>query len=53
MRKIVLNLFARAKKEGRKGLTGFADLGSFFQFENIKQLMQYELWLPQKVKKMG
>jgi hypothetical protein len=53
MWKIALNLFARAKNEGRKGLTGFADLGSFFQFENIKQLMQYDLWLPQKVKKTG
>jgi hypothetical protein len=35
------------KKEGKRGLTGFADLGSF-GFEKIKELMQSELWCSQK-----
>ncbi len=48
MWKLVMSLLSRAKKEGRRGLTGFADLGSFFSFEKMEELMQYELWLPQK-----
>lgn len=51
MWKLAMSLLSRAKKEGRRGLTGFADLGSFFSFEKIEELMQYELWLPQKMKK--
>ncbi len=45
---LVVSLLSRAKKEGRRGLTGFADLGSFFSFEKLEELMRYELWLPQK-----
>ncbi len=48
MWKLVVSLLSRAKKEGRRGLTGFADLGSFFSFEKLEELMRYELWLPQK-----
>jgi hypothetical protein len=46
--KLALGLLSRAKKEGRRGVTWFGDLGSFFSFEKIEELMQYELWCPQK-----
>jgi hypothetical protein len=46
--KLGMSLLSRVKKERRRGLTGFADLGSFFSFEKIEELMDYELWLPQK-----
>jgi hypothetical protein len=43
-----MSLISRAKKEGRRGRTGFADLGSFFSFEKLEDLMRYELRLPQE-----
>lgn len=46
--KFAMNLLSRAKKEGRCGVTWFGDLGSFFNFEKIEELMQYELGCPQK-----
>jgi MEDS: MEthanogen/methylotroph, DcmR Sensory domain len=46
--KFAMSLLSRAKKEGRRGVTWFGDLGSFFNFEKIEELMQYELWCPQK-----
>ena len=46
--KLCKSLISRAKKEGRRGVTFFGDLGSFFGFEKIEELMQYELSLPQK-----
>ena len=46
--KLAMSLITRAKKEGRLGVTVFGDAGSFFSFEKIEQLMQYELWCPQK-----
>jgi len=46
--KFAMSLLSRAKKEGRHGVTWFGDLGSFFSFEKIEELMQYELWCPQK-----
>jgi MEDS: MEthanogen/methylotroph, DcmR Sensory domain len=45
--KLYKSLISRAKKEGRRGVTFFGDLGSFFGFEKIEELMQYELSLPQ------
>jgi hypothetical protein len=48
--KFALSLLSRAKKEGRQGVTWFGDPGSFFSFEKIEELMQYELSLPQKYK---
>ena len=42
------SLLSRAKKEGRQGVTWFGDTGSFFSFEKIEELMQYELSLPHK-----
>jgi len=46
--KFAMSLLSRAKKEGRQGITWFGDAGSFFSFEKIEELMQYELSLPQK-----
>jgi hypothetical protein len=46
--KLAMSLLSRAKKEGRLGVTWFGDLGSFFNFERIEGLMQYELWCHQK-----
>jgi hypothetical protein len=43
-----MSLLSRAKNEGRHGLTWLGDLGSFFSFEKIEELIQYELWCPQK-----
>jgi hypothetical protein len=45
--KLYKSLISRAKKEGKRGVTFFGDLGSFFGFEKIEELMQYELSLPQ------
>jgi hypothetical protein len=45
--KFAMNLLTRAKEEGRRGVTWFGDLGSFFNFEKIEDLMRYELWCPQ------
>ena len=45
--KLAMSLLIRIKKEGRRGVTVFADLGSFFSFEKIEELMHYELSLPQ------
>jgi hypothetical protein len=50
MWKLAMSLIFRVKKEGRLGVTWFGDLGSFFSFEKIEELMQYELWCPQKYK---
>jgi len=46
--KFAMSLLSRAKKEGRRGVTWFGELGSFFNFEKIEELMKYELWCPQK-----
>lgn len=46
--KLCMSLLSRAKKEGRRGVTLFGDLGSFFCFEKIEELMEYELWCPRK-----
>jgi MEDS: MEthanogen/methylotroph, DcmR Sensory domain len=46
--KLCKSLISRARKEDRRGVTLIGDLGSFFNFEKIENLMQYELSLPQK-----
>ncbi len=46
--KFAISLLSRAKKEGKRGVSWFGDAGSFFSFERIEELMQYELSLPQK-----
>ena len=43
-----MSLLFRVKKEERRGLTVFGDLGSFFGFEKIEELVEYEMGLPQK-----
>ena len=48
MWKFAMSLLSRAKREGRQGITWFGDAGSFFSFEKIEDLMQYELSLPQR-----
>jgi hypothetical protein len=48
MWKFARSLLSRVKREGRRGVTWFGDAGSFFSFEKIEELMQYELSLPQK-----
>jgi hypothetical protein len=50
--KLAMSLLSRVKKDGRRGVSWFGDLGSFFSFEKIEELMQYELWCPQKYKDM-
>jgi MEDS: MEthanogen/methylotroph, DcmR Sensory domain len=46
--KLCESLISRAKKEDRRGVTFIGDLDSFFSFEKIEELMQYELSLPEK-----
>ena len=46
--KLAMSLITRLKKEGRQGITWFGDLGSFFSFEKIEDMIEYELWCPQK-----
>jgi len=46
--KLAMTLISRVKKEGRRGVTLFGDLGSFFSFDKIEELMQYELGCPKK-----
>lgn len=48
MWKLAMSLVSRSKSERRLGVSWFGDLGSFFSFEKIEELMQYELWCPQK-----
>jgi MEDS: MEthanogen/methylotroph, DcmR Sensory domain len=48
MLKLAMSLLSRATKEGRRGVSWFGDLGSFFSFEKIEELMQYELRCPHK-----
>lgn len=47
--KLVKSLQQRAEKEGKNGITDFADTGSFFMLDRIKQLMDYELSVPKKM----
>ena len=52
MWRLAMSLLSRVKKEGRQGVSWFGDPGSFFSFEKIEDLMQYELWNPQKYEHM-
>lgn len=52
MWRLAMSLLSRVKKEGRQGVSWFGDPGSFFSFEKIEELMQYELWNPQKYEHM-
>jgi MEDS: MEthanogen/methylotroph, DcmR Sensory domain len=46
--KLCKSLNSRAGKEDRRGVTLIGGLCSFFNFEKIEELMQYELSLPQE-----
>ncbi len=48
MWKFAQSLLTRVKEERRRGVTWIGDLGSFFGFEKIEELIHYELSLPQK-----
>ena len=47
--KMVRSLQMRAEKDGKTGITDFADTGSFFLMEKIKELVDYELSVPKKI----
>jgi hypothetical protein len=47
--KLVKSLQMRAEKEGKNGITDFADTGSFFMLEKVKQLLEYETSVPKKM----
>jgi hypothetical protein len=46
--KLAQSLVQRAEKEGKSGLCVFGDMGSFFMYDKIIELLQYELSIPQK-----
>lgn len=46
--KLAMTLISRAKKEGRQGITWLGDMGSFFAYERISELVDYELFCPTK-----
>jgi len=50
--KLVKSLLSRAKKEKRRGLTAIGDMGSFFGFHRIHDMMDYELSLPGEFESM-
>ena len=45
--KLAQSLVQRAEKEGKGGLCVFGDMGSFFMYDKIIELLQYELSIPQ------
>jgi hypothetical protein len=47
--KFIKSLLIRVKKEGKNGITNFSDLGSFFLFEKVKELIEYEQSIPKKM----
>jgi hypothetical protein len=44
--RFAMNVLARAKKEERRGLTFLGDVGSFFSFDRICDLVDFELFYP-------
>lgn len=42
--KLALTLASRTTAEDRHGFTWFGDMGSFFAFDKIAEMMDYELW---------
>lgn len=46
--KLAMSLIYRAKKEGKSGVTWFGDMGSFFGYNKIGSLVDYELFCPTK-----
>jgi len=46
--KLGMSLVLRVKKEKRRGLTWMGDMGSFFAFEKVHELINYEMSCPTK-----
>ena len=46
--KLAITLISRARIEGRSGVTWIGDTGSFFSFDRIEDLIEYELFHPKK-----
>lgn len=46
--KLAQSLVQRAEKKGKGGVCVFGDIGSFFMYDRITELLQYELSIPQK-----
>ena len=46
--KLATTLVHRARKEGRQGVSGIVDMGSFIGFQKDDELISYELSLPQE-----
>lgn len=46
--KLAMTLASRAEKEERPGVAWFGDMGSFFAFKKIKELVDYELGCPRR-----
>lgn len=46
--KLALSLVSRVKKENRRGVTVFGEIGSFFSFDKIGDLIDFELSFPAK-----
>ncbi len=46
--KLAQSLADRAQKEGKQGVCAFGDMGSFFMFDRLVELLQYELSIPPK-----
>ena len=46
--KLGMSLLSRVKKEKRAGLTWMGDMGSFFAFEKVHELIDYEMFCPSK-----
>lgn len=44
--KLVMSLLIRVKKEGKLGVTCMGDIGSFFAFEKLGELIDFELSYP-------
>lgn len=46
--KLAKSLAGRAEKEGKQGVCVFGDPGSFFMFDKLAELLQYELSMPHR-----
>lgn len=43
------SLVEKAEREGRSGVCVFGDIGSFFLFDRVAELLQYELSIPKRL----
>lgn len=46
--KLAMSLISRARREGKSGVTWLGDMGSFFAFDKVGDLVDYELFCPTK-----